>query len=228
MIGKQVGAAPRATTGAVGGQTVVVPQRARLARAQAWLEQAHNPRPAPSATARASITDPDAPLMLSKKGGYLQGYNIHIASGHNQLLLAIEVHDNPNDIMALVPLVRTAQRNCDTAQVGGQVQAWVADVGYASTANFDTLADIPPLVAVTKNAAYRRRAALVEPGFAQLFSDRAATSTTAGAPAWLPRSSSNQAQTAHICDLQATSHYAEAGPSRLTTAGPCPARTTTI
>jgi hypothetical protein len=112
--------------------------------------------------------------------------------------LAIEVHDNPNDIMALVPLVRATQRNCDTAQVVGQVHAWVADAGYASTANFDTLADLPLLVAVTKDRAdakhdneppiredhremaqrlaspenqttYRRRSALVEPGFAQLF-----------------------------------------------------------
>ena len=179
-------------------KTVVVRQRARLARAQAWLEQARNPRPVPSATARASITDPDSRLMLNKKGGYLQGYNIQIASGRNQLLLAIELHDNPNDIMALVPVVRTAQRNCTTAQVTADVQAWVADAGYACAANFDALADLPLLVAVTKHGAdgyeldetpipddhremaqrlstpegqatYRRRAALVEPGFAQLF-----------------------------------------------------------
>jgi len=179
-------------------KTVVVRQRARLARAQAWLEQAHSPRPVPSGSARACLTDPDSRLMLSKKGGYLQGYNLQIASGRNQLLLAIEVHDNPNDMLALVPLVRTAQRNCDTAHVRSAVQAWVADAGYACTANFDTLADVSLLVAVTKNGAddnhhdqvsipedhremaerlatpegqatYRRRAALVEPGFAQLF-----------------------------------------------------------
>jgi transposase len=179
-------------------KTVVLRQRARPARAQAWLQQAQNPRPIPSASARTSITDPDSRLMLSKKGGYLQGYNIQLASGRNQLLLAIEVHDNPNDIMALVPLVRAAQRNCEIAHVDGQVQAWVADAGYACTANFDALADVPLLVAITKNgvdgeqhdqvpipddhpemaqrlatpegqATYRRRAAPVEPGFAQLF-----------------------------------------------------------
>jgi hypothetical protein len=136
--------------------------------------------------------------MLSKKGGYLQGYNIQLASGRNQLLVAIEVHDNPNDIMALVPLVRAAQRNCEIADIDGQVQAWVADAGYASAANFDTLADLPMFVAIAKDgvddkqhdeisipadhrqmaqrlataegqATYRQRAALVEPGFAQLF-----------------------------------------------------------
>lgn len=179
-------------------KTVVIRQRARLARAQGWLQQARNPRAVPAASARACLTDPDSRLMLSKKGGYLQGYNVQIASGRNQLLLAIELHDNPNDMLALVPLVRTAQRNCDTAQIGGQVHAWLADAGYACTANFDTLADLPLLVAVTEDGAhdkqhhetpipeehremaqrlatpegqttYQRRAALVEPGFAQLF-----------------------------------------------------------
>jgi len=76
-------------------KTVIVQQRARLARARAHLERARHPRPTPSSTARASLTDPDSRLMLDKHGGYLQGYNLQIACARSQLLLAIELQDNP-------------------------------------------------------------------------------------------------------------------------------------
>ncbi|MEU6786089.1 Tn3 family transposase [Nonomuraea angiospora] len=72
-------------------KTVVLRQRARLAKAIAHLERARNPRPLPSPTARACLTDPDSRLMLNKRGGYCQGYNIQIASARRQLLLAVRV-----------------------------------------------------------------------------------------------------------------------------------------
>ena len=37
-------------------------------------------------------------MMLSKRGGFVQGYNIQIACARRQLLLAIEVQDNPSDM----------------------------------------------------------------------------------------------------------------------------------
>jgi hypothetical protein len=182
-------------------KTVVVRQRARLARARAWLERARDPRPLLSASARASLTDPDSRLMLGKHGGYLQGYNVQIACARNQLLLAIELQDNPADMTALVPMVRRSQHNCVAAGITEEVQAWLADSGYASAANFEALAGMPLLVSVagegqqagrasppdiqniplghramaaqlttpTGQSLYKRRGALVEPGFAQLF-----------------------------------------------------------
>ena len=134
----------------VDAKTKVVRQQARLARAQAALHRARNPRPIPSATARASLTDPASRLMLGKHGGYVQGYNVQIASARNQVLLAIELHDNPSDTTALIPVIRRAQHNCATAGLTGDVAAWLADSGYASTANFAALADLPLLVSITK------------------------------------------------------------------------------
>src|SRR6202035_738989 len=107
-------------------KTVVVRQRERLVRTLAWLEQARDPRPRPSASARASLSDPDSRLMLNKQGGYLQGYNVQIACARNQLLLAIELQDNPSDMTALVPMVRRAQHNCAAAGITDEVQAWLA------------------------------------------------------------------------------------------------------
>jgi transposase len=181
-------------------KTAVVRQRARLASAHAHLERARHPKPTPSPEARASLTDPDSRLMLDKHGGYLQGYNLQIACARGQLLLAIELQDNPADMTALVPMVEQSQRNRAAADLIDEVQAWLADSGYASTANFEALAGLPLLVSVTNErqqvgqsppdentipvghrkmaarlatpagqALYRRRGALVEPGFAQLF-----------------------------------------------------------
>jgi hypothetical protein len=181
-------------------KAVVVRQRTRLATAQEHLERARHPRPTPSSAARASLTDPDSRLMLDKHGGYLQGYNLQIACARGQLLLAIELQDNPADMTALAPMVQRSQRNRAAAGLTDEVQAWLADSGYASAANFEALAGLPLLVSVTNErqhigdsppqengipvgqremaarlatpagqALYRRRGALVEPGFAQLF-----------------------------------------------------------
>lgn len=180
-------------------KTVIVRQQARLAGAQAWLEQARSPRPVPSPTARASLSDPDSRMMLSKRGGFIQGYNIQIACARHQLLLAIEIQDNPSDMTALVPMVIKTQVNRLAAGIEHPVLLWLADSGYASTSAFEALADLPLLVSVTSEAhqagfeakregprggqhkmaarlatplgrqQYRQRSALVEPGFAQLF-----------------------------------------------------------
>ncbi|MFI6449130.1 hypothetical protein [Kitasatospora sp. NPDC050543] len=104
-------------------KTVIVRQRARLARALERLEEARNPRPAPTATARASLSDPDSRLMLSKRGGFLQGYNLQIVCARSQLLLAVELQDNPADMTALVPMVRTTQHNCQAAGITEEVRA---------------------------------------------------------------------------------------------------------
>jgi transposase len=131
-------------------KTKVVRQQIRLARAQDALHRARNPRPIPSAAAGASLTDPASRLMLGKHGGYIQGYNVQIACARNQVLLAIELHDNPADTTALIPVIRRVQHNCAAAGLTSEVAAWLADSGYASTANFEALTDLPLLVSITK------------------------------------------------------------------------------
>lgn len=185
----------------VQAKAAVVRQQARLDRARAHLQDASAPRPWPSAMARACLSDPDSRLLPGKRGGFLQGYNLQIACARRQVLLAIGLHDNPADMTALVPMVRQAERNCAAAGITEPIGAWLADAGYACTANFEALADLPLLVATVKEREqtdrsapdtadpvpagwqemaarldtpagrdlYKRRGALVEPGFAQLF-----------------------------------------------------------
>ncbi|MEV6012755.1 transposase, partial [Streptomyces sp. NPDC051976] len=165
----------------------------------AHLERARSPEPVPSPAATASLSDPDSRLQLGKHGGYLQGYNLQIVCVRRQILLAIDLHDNPSDRTALISMVRKTQENQHAAGLPGDIKLWLADSGYASAASFEELADLPLLVSVTSEAdqagfpakrqtapagqqtmadrlatptgraQYRQRGALVEPGFAQLF-----------------------------------------------------------
>ena len=147
-----------------------------------------------------SATDPDSRLLPAKNGGgYLQGWNLELAAARRQVLLAIELHDNPADCGALTTMIEAAAANCELAGVREQIRAWLADNGYASTANFQALEHLMLLVATTGEATqtgraagaravpagwekmaarlatpagkklYKRRAGLVEPAFAQLF-----------------------------------------------------------
>jgi transposase len=169
-------------------------------KAEARLAAAAD-RAAALSPARVSATDPDSRLVPAKNGGgYTQGWNLQLAAARRQVLLAIELHDNPADAGALITMIAAAAANCDLAGIREQIRAWLADNGYASAANFAALEHLMLLVAVTGEASqtgrkgaagtalppgwekmaarlatpagkslYRRRAALVEPAFAQLF-----------------------------------------------------------
>jgi transposase len=132
-------------------------------------------------------------------GGWLQGWNLQLTAARRQILLAAELHDNPADAGALTAMITAAAANCELAGLAGRIRAWLADSGYASAATFTELDHLMLLVAVRNEAAqagrghgrqalppgwekmaarlatpagkrlYARRAALVEPAFAQFF-----------------------------------------------------------
>jgi transposase len=173
--------------------------RKNLATAQGRLAAAQA-RAVAAGPAKVSATDPDSRLLPAKNGGgCTQGWNLELAAARRQVLLAIELHDNPADAGALVTMIAAAAANCELAGIREQIRAWLADNGYASAANFKALEHLMLLVAVTGEASqtgragtgralpagwekmaarlatpagqklYKRRAALVEPAFAQLF-----------------------------------------------------------
>jgi transposase len=167
-------------------------------KAEARLAAARD-RAAALSPAKISATDPDSRLLPAKNGGYVQGWNVQAAAARRQVLTAIELHDNPADAGALITMIAAAAANCDLAGLHGQIRAWLADNGYASAANFRALEHLLLLVAVHGEAAqtgrlpsgtalpdgwqdmaarlatpagkslYKRRAAQVEPFFAQFF-----------------------------------------------------------
>ena len=168
-----------------------------LATAQARLAAAR--QAAAASPAKVSATDPDSRLLPAKNGGWLQGWNLQLTAARRQVLLAAELHDNPADAGALVTMIQTAVANCELAGLAGRIRGWLADNGYASAASFAELDHLMLLVAVRREAVQagragaagalpegwekmaarlatpagkspcRRRAALVEPAFAQFF-----------------------------------------------------------
>jgi transposase len=188
-----------------GKKPVPAGQNARVARIRQNLATARDrlaaarARAAAAAPAKVSPADPGTRLLPAKNGGWLQGWNLELAAARRQVLLAIELHDNPADAGALITMIAAAAANCEQAGLRDQIRAWLADNGYASAANFAALEHLMLLVAVTGEAAqtgrgtggralpagwekmaarlatpagkklYKRRAAQAEPAFAQLF-----------------------------------------------------------
>ena len=172
--------------------------RKNLATAQGRLAAARRAAAASPAKVSATDPDSRL-VPAKNGGGWLQGWNLQLTAVRRQILLAAELHDNPADAGALTAMITAAAANCDLAGLAGQIRAWLADNGYASAAAFAELDHLMLLVAVRNEAAqagrgdgpatvpdgwekmaarlatpagkrlYARRAALVEPAFAQFF-----------------------------------------------------------
>jgi transposase len=165
--------------------------KARQAAAAAAAAQAAAAADPPG---QASTTDPASRLMPAKKGGYDQLYNVQVLAGACQVILAIATHDNPNDTAALHPLLAAGRANLDAAGITAPIGAALFDAGYASDANLTAPCDPDLHVALTRDgrppgaappswhamaaklatpagqALYKKRGAIIEPVFAQLFS----------------------------------------------------------
>jgi transposase len=173
--------------------------RTNLATAQGRLAAAQARAAAAGPARVSATDPDSRLLPAKNGGGCTQGWNLELAAARRQVLLAIELHGNPADAGALVTMIGAAAANCELAGIRDQIRAWLAGNGYASAANFAALEHLMLLVAVTGEAAqtgraaagralpagwekmaarlatpagqklYKRRAALVEPAFAQLF-----------------------------------------------------------
>jgi transposase len=172
--------------------------RKNLATAQARLAAARQAAAASPVKVSPADPDSRL-VPAKNGGGWTQGWNLQLGAARRQILLAAELHDNPADAGALVAMIAAATANCELAGLAARIRAWLADSGYASAATFKELDHLMLLVAVRNEAAqagrgdgrqavppgwekmaarlatpagkrlYARRAALVEPAFAQFF-----------------------------------------------------------
>jgi len=172
--------------------------RKNLATAQGRLAAARQAAAASPVKVPATDPDSRL-VPAKNGGGWLQGWNLQLGAARRQVLLAAGLHDNPADAGALVQMITAATAKCELAGLAGRIRAWLADSGYASAAAFKELDHLMLLVAVRNEAAqagrgdgrktllqgwekmaarlatpagrklYARRAALVEPAFAQFF-----------------------------------------------------------
>jgi hypothetical protein len=105
----------------------------------------------------------------------VQGWNLELAAARRQVLLAIELHDNPAGCGALITMIEAAAANFAAlehlmllvAVTGEASQAGRGAGGRALPAGWEKMA--ARLATPAGKKLYKRRAGLVEPAFAQLF-----------------------------------------------------------
>jgi transposase len=120
--------------------------------------------PEPSPEAKANPTDPDSRIMKTRQG-YVQGYNVQAAVSEDQVILAVSVTQEANDVRQLVPMLEQVNATLAAAGIVPRPAAALADAGYWSEANLLACRrlDLPEvLVATTKD--WKQRKALRERG----------------------------------------------------------------
>ncbi len=118
----------------------------------------------PSQEAKANTTDPDSRVMKTRQG-YVQGYNVQAVVSEDQIIVAVGVTQEANDVQQLKPMRERLEQTLEAAGIEERPRVLLGDAGYWSEANVRscTCPDGPELlIATTKN--WRQRKALRERG----------------------------------------------------------------
>ena len=137
-----------------------------------------------------NTTDWTSRVMPLKKGGFDQLFNAQaLATERSQVILAVMRHDSPDDTMALHPLLAQARAVLDAAGITGTIGKAVFDAGYAELyvalaresvqagrsdgrqphSKLPSWQDMAARLDTPEGkAVYKKRAATIEPVFAQL------------------------------------------------------------
>lgn len=86
---------------------------------------------------RANTTDPDSRIMKAREG-YVQGYNVQTVVSQDQIILAVGVTQEANDVQQLEPMLKTLERTLEAAGIEESPRTALADAGYWSEANVTT------------------------------------------------------------------------------------------
>lgn len=138
---------------------------AQEAQAAAKGKKLRGRKPKPQATQppkqpQANMTDPESRAMKTWNG-YLQGYNVQAMVSEDQILLAVGVTQEVNDLRQLLPMTERMNVNLAAAGITERPRTALADAGYASEANLAACAaaDSPEwLIALQKDRSQRKEA----------------------------------------------------------------------
>ena len=90
--------------------------------------------PLPTEEAKANTTDPDSRSMKTRQG-YVQGYNAQAVVSEDQIIVAVGVTQEANDVRQLEPMLQTMAHTLEAAGIEDRPKAGLADAGYWSEAN---------------------------------------------------------------------------------------------
>ena len=116
--------------------------------------------PAPAEEAKANVTDPDSRVMKTRQG-YVQGYNVQAVVSEDQIIVAVGVTQEANDVWQLTPMLQTLRRTLEAAGIAERPRVVLADAGYWSEANMKACASqgMPEVVLATTKDWKQRKAA---------------------------------------------------------------------
>ncbi len=118
----------------------------------------------PAKEAKANITDPDSRIMKGRQG-YIQGYNVQAVVSQDQVIVAVGVTREANDVQQLKPMLATLEQTLEAAGIEERPRVGLADAGYWSEANVGVCSSSEGpelLIATTKD--WKQRKALRERG----------------------------------------------------------------
>jgi hypothetical protein len=103
---------------------------------------------APQPQGTINTTDPDSRNMKTPRG-YVQGYNAQVVATEQQIIVAAEIAPTGSDFAELAPMICAADEELHAAGVEESIGVVVADAGYWSNAQIDTVRaqGVTPLVA---------------------------------------------------------------------------------
>ena len=136
----------------------------REAEAAAKAVQEHVERRRAEEEAKANTTDPDSRIMKTRQG-YVQGYNAQAVVSEEQIIVAVGVTQEANDVQQLEPMLQTMAHTLEAAGIEDRPKAGLADAGYWSEANIRACSwpEMPELlIATTKD--WKQRKMLREKG----------------------------------------------------------------
>ncbi len=118
----------------------------------------------PDGEAKANTTDPDSRIMKTRQG-YVQGYNAQVIVSQDQIIVAVGVTQEANDVQQLKPMLETLEHTLEAAAIEERPKTALGDAGYWSEANVTVCfrpEEAELLIATTKD--WKQRKALREQG----------------------------------------------------------------
>ena len=94
---------------------------------------------------------------MSTKDGWVQGYNAQAFVNSEQIVLAVDVSQDPGDVQLYEPMNDTLTHTLTAAGITAEVELELADAGYCSELNL-TIPGPDRLIATTKDHKQRRAA----------------------------------------------------------------------
>ena len=130
---------------------------AKVADAEARLEQATGAAEAAASPAiQVNVTDPESRIMKTKEA-WIQGYNVQGSVNANQVVMAVAATQDHNDQNQFSAMTVATEQNARAAGIEGPIGLALADAGYWSEEN--ATAEGPErLIATTKDWKQRKAA----------------------------------------------------------------------